>query len=158
MQAQWHCLIELQKTFYDQSIKYLGRFNAFRNCMNKTRIAEYFLHISSKGWGAIVSELNVFAWNTIDLKTMTEPEMSFILIKSLVVIIKRSFHSPAFSQMCRSIIQLRTHKNIWTFFLQNISILFAKYFKFICQIFPFFPQNISSFFAKIVLRGSLDCW
>ena len=99
-----------------------------------------------------------FCINSIDLKTLIEPEMSFVLIKSLVVMIKRSFHSPAFSQMCRSIIQLRTHKNIWTFFLQNISILFAKYFKFICQIFPFFPQNISSFFAKIVLRGSLDCW
>ena len=53
-----------------------------------------------------------FCINSIDLKTLIEPEMSFVLIKSLVVIIKGSFHSPAFSQIYRSIDQLHEHKNI----------------------------------------------
>ena len=81
-----------------------------------------------------------FCINSIDLKTLIEPEMSFVLIKSLVVIIKGSFHSPVFSQIYMSINQLHEHKNIWAFF--------AKYFQFICKISPVCLPNISNWFAK----------
>ena len=101
----------------------MGGLNAAKNCFLVCRIfnAYFLLRLS----GHIVGT-HCFAWNSIYLKTLVEPEMSFVLIKSLVVIIKRSFHSPAFSQMCRSIIQLHWHKNIWTIF-------FAKHFQFICK-------------------------
>ena len=81
--------------------------------------------------------------------------MSFVLIKSLVVIIKGSFHSPAFSQIYMSINQLHEHKNIWAFLqnisslFANISSLFAKYLQFVCKIFLLCLQNISSFLQNI---------
>ena len=88
-----------------------------------------------------------FCINSIDLKTLIEPEMSFVLIKSLVVIIKGSFHSPAFSQIYRSIDQLHEHKNIWAFFAKYFRFV-CKYLQFICKISPVCLQNISTLFAK----------